>query len=280
MTKNNSRLLAIGAIIILLLLLFWKNVSTNGSLIQSTTLQQIVKNWEIKVCYVQQVPAVTKDPKTNKLSWWMIDLMNSIMQDAELKIKYVETTRWWFAADLNAEKCDVWLSFYPLINRAKVIAFTKPFYYIWNNAIVKKDSVYSNISDLNNANTKVAVIQWEYGQIYAQKFLPKAKLIVLDASADNTAPLVAVSAWQADAGLIMDDVMTEYIRNNDWLRKISKTPYSATPNTMAVRSADIDLLNFLNTSITMKESYGEVELFAKKYKSLWFVEDKKYKSLQ
>jgi len=243
---------------------------------EQDSFSNIVKSWVIKVCYVPWPPSITKDPNSWKLSWFWIDIMESIAKDSELKAEYIETTWWWFSADLNSKKCDMWLDFYPLLNRAKTISFSKPFYYIWNNVVVKSSSNYKSLSELNDKNIKIAVIQWEFWHLYAKKYLSNTNLVVLDASSDNTAPILAVLAWQADAWMIMDDTISEFIKNNSTLKKLNEKPYSTTPNSFWVRTVDKNLLLFLNTAIDMLEANWDFELLAKKYNSYWFVKKTDY----
>lgn len=252
------------------------STSVNSVQASSDSFARIVAEGTIKVCYVPWPPSISKDPNTGKLSGFMIDLMETISKDAELKAEYVESTWGGFAADLNAQKCDMWLGFYPLLNRAKTISFSKPFYYIGNNVMVKSDSSYASLEDVNTKNTKVAVIQGEFWHLYAQKFLPNAELVVLDASSDNTAPLTAVLAWQADAWMYTDDTITEFVATHSWVRKISDTPYSTTPDAFGIRQQDVQLLQFVNTAIDMLQAQGTFEALGKKYNAMWFAQGNNY----
>ncbi|MFA5021779.1 MAG: ABC transporter substrate-binding protein [Patescibacteria group bacterium] len=245
------------------------------------TLARILKTNTLTICYATWPPSVIKDPNTGELSGFLIDAIKRIAEDASLKLAYVESSWGGFAADINTGKCDAGVAgFYPMINRSTAVAFTQPFYFAGNNGVVKSgDNRFKKIQDLNRADIKIAVIQGEYADTYAKKYLPKAQLLVLESSADNTAPLVAVSAGQADVGLIMADVTKGYAKTHLEVRELFAEPYSVTPISWATRQADQQLLNFLTNGINYLESTGELDALAKKYNSTWFTEKKNYQLL-
>lgn len=272
----SNKALSLFAILLSVVAIFLFYTSKGSSASAQDSFGKIVAQGSIRVCYVPFPPSLVKDPATGNLTGFMIETMNTIANTADLKVKYVETTRWGFAADLNADKCDMWLGFYPLLNRAKTISFSKPFYFNGNNVMIKSDSNFSSIAQLNNSNVKIAVIQWEFGHLYAQKFLPQAKLVVLDASSDSNAPLLAVVAGQADAGMFADDVISAFIAAHSGVRKISEKPYSTTPDAFGVRQSDQSLLNFLNTAIDMLQAQWEFEAIGKRANSMRYAQWNNY----
>ena len=245
------------------------------------TFDQVLEDDQLTACYVVWPPSVVKDPDTGELSGLIIEAMDNIAQDAELEIEYVESSWGGFAADLNAGKCDAGIAgFYPMINRSTAVSFTKPFYYAGNSAVVKKDdNRFQAIDELNQEGLKLAVLQGEYAHIYAEKYLPQAELVVLEKTADNTAPLLAVAAGQADVGFSMDDVIKEYVEEHPEVKELFTEPYSTTPITWAVRKQDQQLLNFLNNALDYLEATGELEALAKKYESTWLMANKEYQDL-
>ncbi len=241
---------------------------------KESTFERITRTGEITVCYITWPPSVIKDPNTGKLSGFIIDIFGKIANDANLKATYVESTWGGFPADLKTGKCDAAVAgIYPTIGRSTSVSFTEPFFFAGNGAAVKAgDTRFKSIDDMNREGVTIAVLQGEYGHTYAQKYLPKAKLLVLDKSADNTAPLVAVSSGQADAGLIMSDVVSEYAKGHSEGKDLfAAEPYSTSPITWAGRSDDQQLLNFLNNGIGYLKSTGYTDATAKNYSpSGWY----------
>lgn len=274
-------IISVIAIIVALFALFRAQIGIAP--LEKSTFDNILEKDEITVCYMTWPPSVIKDPNTGELSGFIIDTFKEVANDADLKIKYVESTWGGFPADLNTGKCDAAVAgIYPTIGRSTSVSFTKPFFYAGNGGVAKAgETRFKTIEDLNQKGVKIAVIQGEYGQIYAQKYLPKAELVVLDKSSDNTAPLVAVSSGQADAGLIMSDVVAGYVKLHPEVKNLfADQPYSTTPIVWAARQNDQELLNFLNNGIDYFKSVGFLDATAKKYSPVgWYGLKQEYTSL-
>jgi len=281
--KQNYTIMAISIIAIILALFSFFRAPTGVAPLEKSTFDSILEEDEMTVCYITWPPSVIKDPNTGELSGFIIDIFEEVAKDADLEVKYAESTWGGFPADLNTGKCDVAIAgIYPTIGRSTSVAFTKPFFYAGNSAVVRADDTrFENIEDLNRDDIKVAVIQGEYGHIYAQKYLPKAELVVLEKSADLTMPLVTVTSGQADVGLSTSDVVSEYVAVHSELKDLfSDQPYSTTPITWAVRSDDQELLNFLDNAISYLEATGFLDATAKKYEPAgWFSSEKRYLAL-
>jgi len=246
----------------------------------AATFEKILRAKTMSVCYVPWPPSIIKDPNSGKLSGFLVDMIERVGEDGGFTVNYVESSWGGFGADLQTGKCDAGIAaFYPLINRSTAVSFTRPFYFAGNNGVVRADEQrISSVSDLNSSQVRIAVLQGEYGHVYSKRYFPKAELIVLDQGADNTAPLVAVSSGQADVGLIMDDVIEEYVKRHPEVKKLVEEPYSATPVTWSVRRNDQQLLNFLNNAINYLEATGELDALAEKYDSTFLTLQRKYQS--
>src|SRR3989344_6192032 len=184
--KNNYLVITISVLAIILSLFALFKTPTNVTSIEKSTFDNILEKDEITVCYMTWPPSVIKDPNTGKLSGFIIDIFEEVAKDANLKVKYTESTWGGFPADLNTGKCDAAVAgIYPTIGRSTSVSFTKPFFFAGNSGVAKSDdNRFTQIEDLNRADVKIAVIQGEFGHIYAEKYLPNAKLVVLDKSAD------------------------------------------------------------------------------------------------
>lgn len=252
-----------------------------GATNQSTT-DSVFSAKKLTICYTTWPPSVTKDPNTSELSGFLIDAVKTITEDADLKLSYVESSWGGFSADVNSGRCDAGIAgYYPLINRSTAVAFTRPFYYAGNNGVVRAgETRFQKISDLNQPGVKIAVLQGEYADIFAKKFLPKAELVVLEQTADNTAPLVAVSSGQADVGLIVDDVVKEYAKSHPEIKTLFAEPYSVTPIAWATRPTDQELLNFFNNALNYLEATGELDALAQKYNATWYTLKREYQILK
>lgn len=248
---------------------------------QQDIFDKVLADKKLSSCYAVWPPSVIKDPNTSELSGFMIDAARAVAKDAGFEISFIESTWGGFPADISSGKCDAGIAgFYPLVPRSTTVAFTRPFYFAGNSGVVKTgDTRFKSVADLNKKGIKVAVIQGEFAHLYSQKNLPNAELVVLEKSSDNTAPLLAVTAGQADAGLIMEDTVKEYVKAHSELKEISGTPYAVSPISWVTRKADQQLLNFLNNAINNLENDGDLDRLAKQYGSTWSTEKKQFSRL-
>lgn len=244
---------------------------------KDATFDRMVETGTITACYVPWPPSVIKDPNTGKVSGFLIDTFEKIMGDASIKVDYVESTWGGFPADLKSGRCDVVAAgTYPLISRSTSVSFTEPYLYSGYSVVARAgDSRFKSAEDFNKPGVKIAVIQGEYGHIYAQKYFPNAELLVLEKSADLTAPLVAVSSGQADVGFSESDVIGEYVKKHPEIVNLyPDTPFATVPTTFSARKDDQQMLNFLNNGLAYLQSTGYIRGAAKKYNATYWYEAK------
>jgi len=250
---------------------------------QEPTLDKILKADEISMCYVPWPESVTKDPDTGELSGFIIDIVTEIATEADLELTYVESTWGGFPADLNTGKCDVAIAaIYPLIGRSTSVAFTKPFLYSGNSVVVAADDTrFIDIQDLNRADITLAVVQGEYGHVYAKRHLPKATLMVLEKSFGTTMPLVAVATGKADAGFAESDTVGAFVEEQAGVKDLfQNNPYSTTPISWSVRKGDQELLNFLDNALIYLKATGFLDATVAKYEPEgWYTLKQEYVAL-
>lgn len=238
------------------------------------TMEKIARNGELSVCYIVYPPTVIKDPNSGKLSGEMIDAIEYIAKDAGLNVEYKESAWGTFIAALQSGQCDVAVTgLFSKIERAKSVAFTRPMFYIGNSILVRKgDTRFASLADFNRSDVKIAVIQGEVGHLYVQKNLPNAEVTVLP-GADISLALTQVTNGQADAAFTDGWTIEQYAKeHNDTIDFLTVNPsaaYGINPVSWAVRQADVDLLNFLNTAITDLEADGKFIEWEKLYDAHW-----------
>lgn len=245
---------------------------------EESTLEKIVAEGKIKVCYIHYPPVTIKDPNTGELSGESIEAIEYVAKEAGWEVEYVETTWSTFSAALQSKQCDVvGTPLFTLIERAKTVSFTEPMFYIHNSVLIKQgDDRFETLEDFNQEGIKIAVIDGEVGHLYAQKNLPNAELIVLP-GADISLALAQVSSGKVDAaftdGWTIEQYAKEHPETQDFLDVTPDAAYGINPNSWAVRHEDADLLNFLNVAINYMEVNGKFDEFAEKYGTDWLRED-------
>lgn len=232
------------------------------------SLEQMKRTGKIKACYIKYPPFVIQDPQTGKLSGYFIDLMTSIAQEAGASIDYEETNWGTMVAALQSNKCDVVVSgVFATIPRAKEVTFSEPVLYVGISAIARRnDNRFKTVEDLSQPNLVVAVTNGEVGDEYAKKFLPNAKLIVMQTE-DISRPMLEVSAGRADIAL--GDSMTTYrfAKAHPEVKDVfAQNPFYVFGTGVMVRRDDYDWLDFLNIGIKHMELSGITDNLEAKYK--------------
>jgi polar amino acid transport system substrate-binding protein len=171
---------------------------------QESILQKVQRTKVIKAGYIPYPPFVLVDPNTKKLSGYFIELMDAIVDNMGqgIKIEYEETTWGTMVVGAQSGKFDIVVSgILSTIPRSMQVTFTRPVLLIGLSAVAKAgDSRFKTEADLRKAGLNVAVTAGEIGHSYSQKYLPGAKLTVLD-TPDITRPMLEVLSGHADIGI-------------------------------------------------------------------------------
>jgi polar amino acid transport system substrate-binding protein len=178
---------------------------------QESILQKVQKSKVIHAGYIPYPPFVIVDPSTKKLSGYFIELMDAIVAEMGqgIKVEYEETTWGTMVVGAQSGKFDVVVSgIFSTIPRTMQVTFTRPVLLVGLSAVARAgDNRFKTEADLRKRGLTVAVTAGEVGHSYAQKFLPEAKLIVLD-TPDITRPMLEVLSGRADIGIA--DSMSVY----------------------------------------------------------------------
>ncbi|HEV8551848.1 MAG TPA: ABC transporter substrate-binding protein [Casimicrobiaceae bacterium] len=171
---------------------------------QESILQKVQKNKVVHAGYIPYPPFVIVDPATKKLSGYFIELMDAIVAEMGqgIKIEYEETTWGTMVVGVQSGKFDVVVSgIFSTIPRAMQVTFTRPVMLVGLSAVARAgDNRFKTEADLRKPGLTIAVTAGEVGHSYAQKYLPNAKLIVLD-TPDITRPMLEVLSGRADIGI-------------------------------------------------------------------------------
>lgn len=171
---------------------------------QESILQKVQRTKVIRAGYIPYPPFVMIDPNTKKLSGYFIELMDAVVDNMGqgIKIEYEETTWGTMVVGVQSGKFDVVVSgIFSTVPRLMQVTFTRPVLLVGLSAVAKSgDTRFKTEADLRKPGLTVAVTAGEVGHSYAQKHLPKAKLIVLD-TPDITRPMLEVLSGRADIGI-------------------------------------------------------------------------------
>ncbi|MEK6923728.1 MAG: transporter substrate-binding domain-containing protein [Candidatus Micrarchaeota archaeon] len=249
-----------------------------GAAVEASTFARIISSGRVNVCYITYPPMIIKDGATGTLKGHFYDAFEEIARDASLKPEYLETTWSNWVSELQSGRCDVSIApTFATTARATAVAFAKPLLYAGNSAIVRKgDGRFNSISDFNRKNVTIAVAEGEASHAFAKTHLPDAQLKVLSTASggDLSLPFLEVSAGRADAGLSDSYSVAKYAESHAGVTDLfAARPYGLTALSWAVRTDDVELLNFLNTAISQLESSGTLVELERKYDAHWLHPD-------
>lgn len=237
-----------------------------------TTFQNISKSKIVRVGYIVYPPIVTKDVNSGNLGGHFVDTINEIAKQSNWKVEFIETDWSGFTAGLKSKRFDISIApTFTTIPRLTSVSFTEPLIYAGNSAIaLKSNNRFSSIEDLNSEDVTIAVTQGEAGHEYAKANLQKAKLII-HPGPDQLLTFQDVLTGRADVALGDAFVTAKFASQHpDKISDVfSKNPYNLTPVSWSVRYGDIDLLNFLNNSISVLSTQGKLQEFEKRAGANW-----------
>lgn len=231
------------------------------------TLEKILSEKKANICWVSSPPQEMKDPKSGKISGYFVDAARFIFEELKVEPVFVETTWANFVATLQSGQTDLCIaSSFASIKRSAVVDFTRPILYLGRSAIVRKDdNRFDSLADMNRDDITIAVMTGSRSQEFVTTSLPKAKVLSLS-GADPSTPFLAVTAGRADVGINDAWSARRYAQNQPAVKDLfGDEPFNVSPMAWTVKKGNTDLLNFLNTSLEIMLTNGQLEKMASEY---------------
>jgi polar amino acid transport system substrate-binding protein len=237
---------------------------------QDSVLQRVQKTKVVRAGYIPYPPFVIVEPGTKKLSGYFIELMDQIVDNMGqgIKIEYEETTWGTMVVGVQSGKFDVVVSgIFSTIPRSMQVTFTRPVMLVGLSAVSRAgDNRFKSDADLRKPGLTIAVTAGEVGHSYVQKFLPNAKLIVLD-TPDITRPMLEVLTGRADLGIA--DSMSVFNFVEAHKTKVSNV-FAERPlflyGTGLLLPRDLQWKDFMDQSINFLEYSKVLDRLEQKYK--------------
>lgn len=260
-TNFNARAGLFSAVAALLVMSFANVATAQGS------LEEILTKKKVNICWVSSPPQEMKDPKTGKVTGYFVDAARFMFEQIKVEPVFLETTWANFVATLQSGQADLCIaSAFASIKRAAVVDFTNPILYLGRSAIVRKDDDrFKSLTDLNRKDITIAVQTGSRSQEFVTANLPKAKVLSLG-GADPSTPFLAVTAGRADAGINDAWAARRFAQNQPGVKDLfGDEPFNVSAMAWSVRKGNTDLLNFLNTSLEVMLTSGQLEKMALEY---------------
>ena len=242
-------------------------IAFGAGLSSAQTLQDIISRGEMKIGYIPAPPGTIKDANTGELSGFYVDGIREIAAMMKIKPVFVETTWGTFVAGLQSGQFDMAIAgTFATVQRAMVVSFTKPIFYLGYGAVVRvNDTRYKTLDDMNTPETRIAVVQGGSAEDFARRNMPKAQIITL-ATGNLTAGFVEVVAGRADVSLEDAFTINAFVAKQPTVKNLfADNAYNFTPVAWTVRKGNADLLAVLNTGIDILISTGRWDELARPF---------------
>ena len=234
------------------------NASTQPA---TTTLQEIKRRGELRAGYHVEPPSIVLDPASGQLSGAFIHAARQIAAGLQVKATFVEVGLADFAAGLQNNEYDVSLGpTFKTIPRAQAVAYTRSIYYLGYIGVAKKDAAakYRDQNAVDQPGVRLAVKSGSPIGAYVREYIKKATILPIP-GVDLTVPLQAVSEGKADVGLMNEHTVEFYVRDHpDVSAVLADHPMLMGGMAWTVRHGDPDWLNFLDTSLEVLISTGQM----------------------
>jgi len=211
-------------------------------------------------------PFETTDEKGNP-SGMSVDLAKDLGEYLGRPVRIENMAYAGLIPSLQSKKIDVILSSMTISEeRLEVIDFSDAYSNAYLTLLINKDSPVNEVKDLNLKGRKVAIKKGTIAQVYAEKFLPEAEVLLFD---KETACVLEVVQGKADAFIY--DQMTIF---KNWQQypnetRANLTPFEEEPQewAMGVRKEDKELKEQINAFIKEYKENGGFEKLSDKYLS-------------
>lgn len=271
--SRNLNIVAIVAVIAAVLSLF-AFFRTNEGVSQSASsgLAKILATKRMDVCVAEWPPASIKDPKTGAYSGHDIDAFNEMAKALGVSVVYHDTTFGDMPAAIQSGICEAGTSLFVTPSRAAAVDFTHPVLYSGVSALVMKGNTrFKTVADIDQAGVKVVTATGEAGDIYAKAHLTKATITPIDVgSADLSKFMLEVTSDRAEIAVADTNTITRFATAHPETQAIFVSqPLQLSPDAFPVRAGDTELLDFLNNSLLAMQVSGEWQSLLNKYNAHW-----------
>ena len=217
-------------------------------------------------------PVTYRDPNTNELSGFTVDMMNEIGRRADLKIEWAEETNFanWVPGIQNGRYDVACTPNWPDLPMSRVVTFSKPMFYAGLYPMVRSDDARFKGNDLkafNKEGITFAMTDGDTMQAAVKSRFPKAAVNVMPPGSGNTSYVLEVIGKKADVFLTDQNGKIEFEKAYPGkLRFMSDvTPFKTQPFNLAVNKEETLLNDFMNAAIDDLINDGTMDQLLRKW---------------
>lgn len=242
--------------------------------VKESAFDRVMRTGIIRCGYYVFPPVTIRDPNTNKMSGFSVDMMERLAERAALKVEWAEEVTFgnWVPA-MQAGRFDmICTPMWPDLPQAKAVTFTHSLFYAGKYpAVMANDPRFTDattLADLNNDKFTFVAQEGNMTLNTTKIAVPKAKLYVLAANADGGDYYQSVVAKKGDAVIVDSNGLQQWNKNNpdNKMKFIDiRNPVTLQQFPLVVRRGESDLLEFLNLAIDEMNNAREIDAILRKW---------------
>ncbi len=236
-----------------------------------TAMDRVLRTNTLRCGYYIFPPMLTRDPKSNELSGFAVDMMNVIGKKTGLKIEWTEeVTFGTIASSLDAGRFDALCApMWPDLAQAREIIFTRPMMFAGVGPVVRADDTRFDRDEMKLNDPSMTIVAQE-GNLQldlVQQAFPKAHVLVMPAMADEGSVVMNVVTRKADATLWDMNGVFDYNAHNPTKLKMLNPghPVKAQSFTLGISRKEPALGQFLDNAVADMLATGAIHGLIEKW---------------
>ena len=241
---------------------------------KESAFDRVMRTNTLRCGYYVFPPVTYRDPNTQKLSGFTIDMMEEIGKRAGLKIEWAEEYTWsgWTEALLSGRFDTACAPMWPDIPTARVVAYSAPMFYASLFPVVRADDKRFSDTSLEQFNKKEITFAAPEGDAVVsliQAQFPKATLNLIPPGSDNGSYALQLITKKADVLLWDDNGLYQFNKQNEKkLRAIARqAPVKLQTFSLAVGRNELVLKDFLDNAIADLIRDGTMDRLLRKWEA-------------
>ncbi|MGE3769589.1 MAG: substrate-binding periplasmic protein [Bdellovibrionales bacterium] len=239
---------------------------------RETAYERVMRTQTLRCGYGIWEPAILRDPNTGVLSGWMVDIMDAVAREAQLKVEWTEEVDWGQIGEaLQSGRVDAMCAgIWATAGRGKIVGFTDPLAYTTIDAFVREGDTRfdADITAINDPAVRIAINDGDVTDEIARRFFPKAQRVAKPQIAGETLLFQEVVTNKADVTFTTATIFSGYnkIAPGTLRRVAAAQPLLVNANVIGVSIHDPALQNLLNSTLRVLHANGAIrEAMAKWY---------------
>lgn len=231
---------------------------------------RVMKSGTIRCGYSPWPPFVDKDPNTGAMSGILVDILEEVGKELNLKIEWgYETGYGNYAEDLNTGRFDVMCAtLWADAGRIRNSLLVDPFLYSGVYVIVRQDDTRfdRSLAGLNDPSMTVVGVDGDVTATMANNLFPKTKKVMLSTISSPAQLMENIATHKADASFADLGFFNSYDKENPGkLKALLNNPAWVFGERMAVRNGEYRLKYALDTAISEIVNSGKTAEIIRRY---------------